>query len=78
MDIIQQFYNNLAGQYDRLFRDWDASVSEQAAILDRLFSGICGLSGKYHDNQENITGIGGQYGMNLDMHTISGNGSIIM
>ena len=42
MDIVQQFYNNLAGQYDRLFRDWDASVSEQAAILDRLFSG-CGF-----------------------------------
>ena len=42
MDIVQQFYNNLAGQYDRLFRDWDASVGEQAAILDRLFSG-CGF-----------------------------------
>lgn len=38
MDIVQQFYNKMAGQYDRLFRDWDASVCEQAAILDRIFA----------------------------------------
>ena len=38
MDIVQQFYNKMAGQYDRLFRDWNASVSEQAAILDRIFA----------------------------------------
>lgn len=37
MNITQSFYDNMASQYDRLFRDWDASVEEQASILDRIF-----------------------------------------
>lgn len=36
MDIIQTFYDELALQYDKLFLDWDASVKEQAIILDKL------------------------------------------
>ena len=39
MDIIQNFYNNMAAQYDKLFFDWQASTREQAAILDRIFAG---------------------------------------
>jgi SAM-dependent methyltransferase len=37
MNITQSFYNNMASQYDKLFLDWDASVEEQAVILDRIF-----------------------------------------
>ena len=38
MDIIQNFYNNMAAQYDKLFFDWQASTREQAAILDGIFA----------------------------------------
>ena len=38
MDITQQFYNNLATQYEKLFSDWQGAVREQAAVLDALFS----------------------------------------
>ena len=37
MDIIQTFYDKLASQYDKLFLDWNATVTEQAVILDGLF-----------------------------------------
>ena len=37
MDITQTFYDNLASQYDKLFLDWQATIQEQAVILDRLF-----------------------------------------
>ncbi len=37
MNITQNFYNNMASQYDKLFLDWDTSVEEQAVILDRIF-----------------------------------------
>ena len=37
MDIIQTFYDNLAGHYDKLFLDWQSTTREQAMILDRLF-----------------------------------------
>ena len=37
MDIIQTFYDNLATQYDKLFLNWQATVKEQAIILDSLF-----------------------------------------
>ena len=37
MDIIQTFYDNLAGHYDKLFLDWQSTTQEQAVILDRLF-----------------------------------------
>jgi len=39
MDITQIFYDNLADQYDKLFLDWQAATHEQAAILQRIFSG---------------------------------------
>lgn len=38
MDIIQNFYDNLASQYDKLFLDWRQSTKEQALILERLFA----------------------------------------
>ena len=38
MDITQDFYNSMASQYDKLFRDWQATVHEQAVILNRLFN----------------------------------------
>ena len=37
MDITQTFYDNLASQYDKLFLNWQATIQEQAVILDRLF-----------------------------------------
>ncbi len=37
MDIVQEFYDNLAQQYDKLYPDWDAAAHEHAAILNRIF-----------------------------------------
>ena len=37
MDITQTFYNHMASHYDKLFRDWNATTHEQAAILERIF-----------------------------------------
>ncbi len=37
MNIIQTFYDKLASQYDKLFLDWQATIKEQATILNRLF-----------------------------------------
>ena len=37
MDIVQSFYDHLAPQYDKLFLDWQASIQEQAGILNRIF-----------------------------------------
>ena len=37
MDITQDFYNNMASQYDKLFQDWQTTIHEQAVILNRLF-----------------------------------------
>jgi len=37
MSITQTFYDNLASQYDKLFLDWDATIREQAAFLEKLF-----------------------------------------
>ena len=37
MNIIQTFYDDMAGQYDKLFSDWAAATREQAVILDRIF-----------------------------------------
>ena len=39
MSIVQTFYDDMATQYDKLFLDWQATTREQAALLDRLFSG---------------------------------------
>ena len=38
MSIIQNFYDNLASQYDKLFLDWNATTKEQAEILKRIFA----------------------------------------
>jgi len=38
MDITQDFYNNLASQYDKLFQDWQSTTREQAVILNRIFN----------------------------------------
>lgn len=38
MNIIQDFYNNLASQYDKLFFDWESATKEQATILNKLFT----------------------------------------
>lgn len=37
MDIIQTFYDSMAADYDKLFLDWNATVREQAQILERIF-----------------------------------------
>lgn len=38
MNIAQNFYDNMASQYDKLFLDWQSATHEQAVILDRIFS----------------------------------------
>ena len=35
-DDIQQFYDGLAGQYHRIYENWDGSIDRQAEALDRL------------------------------------------
>ncbi len=37
MDITQSFYDTLAGQYDKLYLDWEAATREQAGILHTIF-----------------------------------------
>ena len=37
MSIIQSFYDNMAGQYDKLFLDWQATTQEQAELLEKIF-----------------------------------------
>lgn len=37
MDIVQNFYDHLAQQYDTLYADWPSAVREQAEILHRIF-----------------------------------------
>ena len=38
VDITQNFYDNLASQYDKLFLDWQTTTHEQARILEKIFS----------------------------------------
>lgn len=37
MSIVQTFYDKLANDYDKLFLDWDATTTEQALILEKIF-----------------------------------------
>lgn len=37
MSIIQEFYDNMACHYDKLFLDWNATTKEQALILQNIF-----------------------------------------
>lgn len=37
-DIVQSFYDNMATRYDRLFQDWQASMTDHAAFLDQVFA----------------------------------------
>lgn len=37
MSIVQDFYDNLASHYDKLFLDWEKTTREQAAILNKIF-----------------------------------------
>ena len=37
MNITQNFYDNMASDYDKLFLDWQGATREQAVILDQLF-----------------------------------------
>lgn len=38
MSGTAEFYDGLAGEYDKLFADWDAATYRQADILDRIFA----------------------------------------
>lgn len=42
MNITQNFYDNMATQYDKLFQDWQSTTKEQAVLLDKMFS-ECGF-----------------------------------
>ncbi|MBO4311861.1 MAG: class I SAM-dependent methyltransferase [Desulfovibrionaceae bacterium] len=37
-DITQSFYDNLASQYDKFYRDWDTASREEAVFLSELFA----------------------------------------
>jgi len=37
VDIIQSFYDDMASQYEKLFRDWQAITCEQGTLLSKLF-----------------------------------------
>ena len=41
MEIPQTFYDDMAGQCDRLFRDWRVSTRKQAAMLDGILAARC-------------------------------------
>lgn len=43
MDIVQNFYDNLASHYDKLFSNWNNTIKEQADILDNIFKS-CGYN----------------------------------
>lgn len=47
MNITQNFYDNMATQYDKLFQDWQSTTREQAVILDKMFS-ECGFDRDAH------------------------------
>ena len=36
-DITQSFYNSMASQYDKLFLDWQATIHDQAKLIDTVF-----------------------------------------
>lgn len=38
MDIIQEFYDNLASKYELLFSNWESSSKEQAAVLKNILN----------------------------------------
>ena len=38
MNITQNFYNQLASQYDKLFLDWESTTRDQAVILNKIFN----------------------------------------
>lgn len=38
MNIVQDFYDQMASEYDKLFLDWQSATEEQAEILSKLFS----------------------------------------
>ena len=40
MDIVQDFYDSMASDYDKLFQDWNAETRKQAQILEKLFNGL--------------------------------------
>lgn len=35
--ITQNFYDQMANQYDKLFQNWEETTKEQAALLDKIF-----------------------------------------
>ncbi len=37
--ITQNFYDQMASQYDKLFQNWEETTKEQAALLDKIFKG---------------------------------------
>lgn len=36
MDSVRKFYDDLSGDYDLIFEDWDASIRRQSNILNKL------------------------------------------
>ena len=38
--ITQNFYDQMASQYDKLFQNWGETTKEQAALLDNIFKRV--------------------------------------
>lgn len=36
-NVVQTFYDGIAGQYDKFYEDWESAVRQEAAFLDGLF-----------------------------------------
>jgi glycine/sarcosine N-methyltransferase len=41
-DIVRDFYDDLAGDFDLIFEDWEASIARQAAALGPILERECG------------------------------------
>ena len=41
-EIVSDFYDGLAGEYNLMFEDWEASIARQAAVLGPILERECG------------------------------------
>jgi 2-polyprenyl-3-methyl-5-hydroxy-6-metoxy-1,4-benzoquinol methylase len=41
-DGVHDFYDELAGEYNMIFEDWEASIARQAAALGAILERECG------------------------------------
>lgn len=44
MDSVKKFYDDLAGDYDLIFKDWDSSIRDQSNVMDKIIRNNSGQS----------------------------------